>query len=86
MVVDRDYIGKRLKHHGYNWQKVALLLGIEYQTLYKNIKNHSLETILRISNATGINFVELLLPPKGFTHIYNDKGEWLGIMKNNSYI
>ena len=81
-MIDTKYISKKVKEKGFKMADIAALIGVQYQTINKNLNNGSFETVLKIAQATKINFFELLLPPAGYTHFYDEQsGEWLGIRK-----
>lgn len=84
-MVDYNYITKKIKSKGFKLADVANTLGVQYQTLNKNLKNNSLDTIQKVSEVIGVSFFELLLPPEGFTHFYDDQGRWLGIVRKYPY-
>lgn len=84
-MVDYNYITKKIKSKGFKLADVANTLGVQYQTLNKNLKNNSLDTIQKISEVIGVSFFELLLPPEGFTHFYDEQGRWLGIVRKYPY-
>lgn len=81
IMIDSNFITKKIKAKGLKLGDVASMIGVQYQTLNKNLKAGSYDTAKRISEATGIHFFELIEAPKGFMHLYDDKtGEWLGII------
>ena len=84
-MVDYNYITKKIKSKGFKLADVANTLGVQYQTLNKNLKNNSLDTIQKVSEVIGVSFFELLLPPEGFTHFYDEQGRWLGIVRKYPY-
>lgn len=84
-MIDYDYITKKIKNKGFKLADVASVLGVQYQTLNKNLKNNSLDTIQKVSEVIGVSFFELLLPPEGFTHFYDEQGRWLGIVRKYPY-
>jgi hypothetical protein len=84
-MIDYNYITKKIKSKGFKLADVANTLGVQYQTLNKNLKNNSLDTIQKVSEVIGVSFFELLLPPEGFTHFYDEQGRWLGIVRKYPY-
>lgn len=81
-MIDTKYISKKVKEKGFKMSDIAALIGVQYQTINKNLNNGSFETVLKIAQATKINFFELLLPPAGYAHFYDEQsGEWLGVRK-----
>ena len=84
-MIDYNYITKKIKSKGFKLADVASVLGVQYQTLNKNLKNNSLDTIQKVSEVIGVSFFELLLPPEGFTHFYDEQGRWLGIVRKYPY-
>lgn len=84
-MIDYNYITKKIKSKGFKLADVANVLGVQYQTLNKNLKNNSLDTIQKVSEVIGVSFFELLLPPEGFTHFYDEQGRWLGIVRKYPY-
>ena len=84
-MIDYNYITKKIKSKGFKLADVANTLGVQYQTLNKNLKNNSLDTIQKVSEVIGVSFFELLLPPEGFTHFYDEQGCWLGIVRKYPY-
>ena len=84
-MIDYNYITKKIKSKGFKLSDVANTLGVQYQTLNKNLKNNSLDTIQKVSEVIGVSFFELLLPPEGFTHFYDEQGRWLGIVRKYPY-
>lgn len=81
-MINYDYIKQRLKNKGFKLSEVAELLGVQYQTLNKNLRGGSLETVKKISDVTGLHFMELLTPPDGYIHIDDPmKNTWEGIKK-----
>lgn len=57
-------------------------MGIIYNALYQRLSvSPKISTLEEIAKILNCPIQELLEAPEGFTHIYNDKGEWLGIMK-----
>ena len=84
-MIDYNYITKIIKSKGFKLADVANTLGVQYQTLNKNLKNNSLDTIQKVSEVIGVSFFELLLPPEGFTHFYDEQGRWLGIVRKYPY-
>lgn len=80
-MIDSNFIAKKVKSRGFKLGDIANMIGIQYQTLNKNLKAGSYDTAKRISEVTGIYFFELIPPPEGFMHLYDDKtGKWLGII------
>ena len=84
-MIDYNYITKKIKSKGFKLSDVANTLGVQYQTLNKNLKNNSLDTIQKVSEVIGVSFFELLLPPEGFTHFYDEQNRWLGIVRKYPY-
>ena len=84
-MIDYNYITKKIKSKGFKLTDVATTLGVQYQTLNKNLNNNSLDTIQRVAEVIGVSFFELLLPPEGFTHFYDEQGRWLGIVRKYPY-
>ncbi|EKY13358.1 hypothetical protein HMPREF9075_00058 [Capnocytophaga sp. oral taxon 332 str. F0381] len=84
-MIDYNYITKKIKSKGFKLADVANTLGVQYQTLNKNLKNNSLDTIQKVSEVIGVSFFELLLPPEGFTHFYDEQDRWLGIVRKYPY-
>jgi len=84
-MIDYNYITKIIKSKGFKLADVANTLGVQYQTLNKNLKNNSLDTIQKVSEVIGVSFFELLLPPEGFAHFYDEQGHWLGIVRKYPY-
>ena len=82
-MIDYNYITKIIKSKGFKLADVANTLGVQYQTLNKNLKNNSLDTIQKVSEVIGVSFFELLLPPEGFAHFYDEQG--LGIVRKYPY-
>lgn len=81
IMIDSNFIVKKVKSKGFKLGDIASMIGIQYQTLNKNLKAGSYDTAKRISEVTGIYFFELMPPPEGFMHLYDDKtGKWLGII------
>ena len=84
-MIDYNYITKKIKSKGFKLADVANVLGVQYQTLNKNLNNNSLDTIQKVAEVIGISFFELLLPPEGFTHFYDEQERWLGIVRKYPY-
>ena len=80
-MIDYNYITKKIKSKGFKLTDVATTLGLQYQPL----NNNSLDTIQRVAEVIGVSFFELLLPPEGFTHFYDEQGRWLGIVRKYPY-
>ncbi|TXF75922.1 helix-turn-helix transcriptional regulator [Chryseobacterium sp.] len=81
-MINYNYIKQRLKAKGFKLSEVAKLLGVQYQTLNKNLHAGSLETVKKISDATGLHFMELLTPPEGYMHSDDPMtNEWSGVIK-----
>lgn len=79
-MINYDFIVRKIKSKGYKVNDVAEKIGVQYQTLIKNVKNGSFETVFKISQVLEINFIELLIAPEGYSHFYDDiTGKWLGI-------
>lgn len=80
-MIDSGFITKKIKSKGFKLGDVANMIGVQYQTLNKNLKAGSYDTAKRISEVMGIHFFELIEAPEGFMHLYDDKdGKWLGII------
>jgi len=84
-MIDYNYIVSKVKSRGFKLIDIANKMNVQYQTLNKNLKNGSFDTVARISEVTNIHFVELLPPPEGFTHFYDEQGRWLGIVRKYPY-
>lgn len=81
-MIDIKYISKKVKSKGFKMSEVAEKIGVQYQTVNKNLKNNSYETVQRIAENINVSFFELLIPPAGYDHFYDSvTGEWLGIRK-----
>lgn len=81
-MIDARYIARKVKAKGHKMNEIAERLGTQYQNLYKSLNNSNLNTVQRIAEAANMHPIELLLPPEGFTHFYDEiTGDWLGIRK-----
>ncbi len=72
------------KRRGVSNKELAEMIGITSQQItnyHSGVKTPPLSTLGKIAIALNCEIAELLPLGEGFTHIYNDKGEWLGIMK-----
>lgn len=69
------------KKKGISLNEVAQGIGITYTSFFRRIDNPKLSTLKEVSKVLNCEIAELLPLGEGFTHIYNDKGGWLGIMK-----
>lgn len=72
-----------LKERGFLLTELAKNLGIEYPPFHKKINKPTLKTLEELEELTGIKAIEFIIPPAGFQHEYNDKGDWLGIYPTN---
>lgn len=67
-----------------NNKQLAEMIGVSNQQItnyHSGIKTPPLSTLEKIAQALNCEMAELLPLGDDFMHIYNDKGEWQGIMK-----
>lgn len=62
-------------------QFLAEKLGVTYSALWQKLNTPKVSTLEKIAQALNCEMAELLPLGDDFMHIYNDKGEWQGIMK-----
>lgn len=53
-------------------------------SLFVKLKNESVKIsyLPELSKAIGCTTIELIVPPDGFTHKYDKKGNYVGLQKN----
>lgn len=69
------------KKKGLSLNEVAQGIGITYTAFFRRIDNPKLSTLEEVSKVLDCEMAELLPLGEDFMHIYNEQGEWQGIMK-----
>lgn len=72
------------KRKGINNKQLAEMIGISGQQItnyHSGVKTPPLSTLEKIAQALNCEMAELLPLGESFMHIYNDQGEWQGIMR-----
>lgn len=69
------------KRKGYTIDEIARGIGITYTAFFRRIDNPKLSTLEEVSQVLDCEIAELLPLGEDFMHIYDEKGEWQGIMR-----
>lgn len=69
------------KRKGFSLDEVSKSIGITYSSFFRRIDNPKLSTLKEVSQTLNCEIAELLPLGGDFMHIYNEYGEWQGIMK-----
>ena len=80
----RIRIRELLEKNGWTLKKLSSYTDIAVPNLSNystGIKKPSNTTIKKIAIAFSVNHIEMLEPPEGFQHVY-ENGEWMGIIKD----